>query len=78
MALCDITCNVQRNNEILSDFYVSLAFLILLDCKSALELIPIRFKGTYYILQEKVFPFISQKILPMLYPVSDMLSVMSI
>lgn len=40
------------------DFYASLAFLILLDCRSALELISMRFKVTSYILQEKVFPFV--------------------
>lgn len=30
---------MQQNNEILSNFYASLAFFILLDCKSALELV---------------------------------------
>jgi len=41
MVLCDITChkNMPQNNEILSDFYASLAFLILLDYRSTLELI---------------------------------------
>lgn len=50
-ALCDTTHhkNMQKINEILFDFYDSLVSLTPLHCESALELIPVTYKGKQFL-----------------------------
>lgn len=57
-ALCDITCqkNIKQINEIAFDFYDSLVSLKLLDCKNALELTPVRYKGKQCLKTVNSFP----------------------
>lgn len=57
-ALWDITChkNMQQINEIPFDFYDSLVSLILLDCKNALELTSVRYKGKQFLKTVNSFP----------------------